>query len=98
LQVAWIKSDSKAILAIHDHVITNNEKISVTHNDKDTWTLKIHQVTQADAGSYMCQINSRPMIEKVSVTLLLDCLSDPLLSKSVADFIIFLLIDYVQNE
>jgi len=26
-QVAWIKSDSKAILAIHDHVITNNGRL-----------------------------------------------------------------------
>lgn len=33
-QVAWIKSDTKAILAIHDHVITNNDRLDVTHNDK----------------------------------------------------------------
>ena len=34
LQVAWIKSDTKAILAIHDHVITNNDRLAITHNDK----------------------------------------------------------------
>ena len=28
-KVAWIKADSKAILAIHDHVITNKDKIKV---------------------------------------------------------------------
>lgn len=65
LKVAWIKSDSKAILAIHDHVITNNNKISVTHNDKDTWTLTIKQVSQSDAGSYMCQVNAKPMLSRV---------------------------------
>ena len=40
-QVAWIKSDTKAILAIHDHVITNNARLDITHNDKDTWTLTL---------------------------------------------------------
>ncbi len=33
-QVAWIKSDTKAILAIHNHVITNNARLDITHNDK----------------------------------------------------------------
>jgi neurotrimin len=37
--VAWIKADAKAILAIHEHVITNNGRLSVTHNDFNTWTL-----------------------------------------------------------
>ena len=31
LQVAWIKSDTKAILAIHYHVITNNENLQVKY-------------------------------------------------------------------
>ncbi|QQP54403.1 Uncharacterized protein FKW44_007228, partial [Caligus rogercresseyi] len=48
-------SDDKAILAIHDHVITNNERLHVTHNDKDTWTLQIKNVKQKDSGEYMCQ-------------------------------------------
>ena len=37
-QVAWIKSDSKAILAIHNHVITNNDRLQVRQyfpKDKD---------------------------------------------------------------
>ena len=64
--MAWIKSDTKAILAIHDHVITSPEKIHVTHNDKDTWTLKLRHVKLTDAGYYMCQINSKPMLTKVT--------------------------------
>lgn len=31
IQVAWIKSDTKAILAIHYHVITNNENLQVKY-------------------------------------------------------------------
>jgi neurotrimin len=65
--VAWIKADSKAILAIHDHVITNNERMSVTQNDRTNWTLKIHQVTDSDEGYYMCQVNSEPMLQKVII-------------------------------
>lgn len=64
-RVAWIRYDTKALLAIHDHVITNNQKIHVTHNDKDTWTMTIRQVNLQDAGFYMCQVNSKPMLSKL---------------------------------
>ncbi|VEN56650.1 unnamed protein product, partial [Callosobruchus maculatus] len=59
--VAWIKADTKAILAIHQHVITNNARLSVTHNDFNTWTLNIRGVRREDRGLYMCQVNTDPM-------------------------------------
>lgn len=61
IQVAWIKADAKAILAIHEHVITNNDRLSVTHNDFNTWTLTIRNVKMEDRGEYMCQVNTDPM-------------------------------------
>ncbi len=67
--MAWIKADTKAILAIHDHVITNNLKIRVTQNDRTTWTLKIDGVTEKDEGYYMCQINSEPMLSEVIIVV-----------------------------
>ncbi|CAO1407499.1 unnamed protein product [Diamesa hyperborea] len=60
-RVAWIKADAKAILAIHEHVITNNGRLSVTHNDYNTWTLNIKSVKMEDRGQYMCQVNTDPM-------------------------------------
>lgn len=66
MQVAWIKADAKAILAIHEHVITNNDRLSVTHNDYNTWTLNIRSVKMEDAGKYMCQVNTDPMKMQVS--------------------------------
>ncbi|XP_039276692.1 lachesin isoform X2 [Nilaparvata lugens] len=60
-RVAWIKADTKAILAIHEHVITNNARLSVTHNDFNTWTLNIRGVKREDRGTYMCQVNTDPM-------------------------------------
>lgn len=54
--MAWIKADAKAILAIHEHVITNNDRLSVTHNDLNTWTLVIRNVKMEDRGQYMCQV------------------------------------------
>lgn len=65
-QVAWIKADAKAILAIHEHVITNNDRLSVTHNDFNTWTLVIRNVKMEDSGKYMCQVNTDPMKMQVS--------------------------------
>ncbi|XP_063994284.1 lachesin-like isoform X1 [Diachasmimorpha longicaudata] len=60
-RVAWIKADTKAILAIHEHVITNNGRLSVTHNDFNTWTLHIKNADRSDRGLYMCQVNTDPM-------------------------------------
>ncbi|XP_050541932.1 lachesin-like isoform X1 [Daktulosphaira vitifoliae] len=61
-KVAWIKSDSKAILAIHTNLIAHNHRLAVTHNGHNTWKLHVYNVQKNDTGSYMCQINTEPMI------------------------------------
>ncbi|CAG0897645.1 unnamed protein product [Darwinula stevensoni] len=60
-RVAWIRSDNKAIQAIHNHVITHNSRISVSHEGSKVWHLHIHDVQEIDRGPYMCQINTDPM-------------------------------------
>ncbi|XP_069185056.1 opioid-binding protein/cell adhesion molecule homolog isoform X3 [Procambarus clarkii] len=63
--VAWIKADTKAILAIHNRVITHNNRMNVIHSDHKTWELKIKDVRRNDSGEYMCQINTDPMKHQV---------------------------------
>lgn len=65
VQVAWIKSDTKTILAIHTHMVTLNPRLSVTHNGHNTWKLYISNVEPKDSGTYMCQINTDPMKSQV---------------------------------
>ncbi|KAK9889039.1 hypothetical protein WA026_004320 [Henosepilachna vigintioctopunctata] len=60
-EVAWIKSDTKAILAIHTHMVAQNPRLSVTHNGHNTWKLHVSNVKKNDSGTYMCQINTDPM-------------------------------------
>lgn len=67
VQVGWVKSDTKAIQAIHEHVITHNARISVTHTDLITWNLHIKNVMEEDRGGYMCQLNTDPMKSQVSL-------------------------------
>uniref|UniRef100_A0AAG5D9D2 Ig-like domain-containing protein n=1 Tax=Anopheles atroparvus TaxID=41427 RepID=A0AAG5D9D2_ANOAO len=55
-RVAWIKSDSKAILAIQTHMVALNPRLSVTHNGHNTWKLHVSHVQLNDSGSYMCQV------------------------------------------
>ncbi|GFG37783.1 hypothetical protein Cfor_07816, partial [Coptotermes formosanus] len=59
--VGWVKADTKAIQAIHDHVITHNPRVSVSHSDYSTWNLHVKNVQEEDRGMYMCQINTDPM-------------------------------------
>jgi len=64
-QVAWIKSDSRAILAIHTHMVAHNNRLSVTHNGHNTWKLHVTNVQKNDSGTYMCQVNTDPMRSQV---------------------------------
>lgn len=70
-QVGWVKADTKAIQAIHDHVITHNPRVSVSHNDHTTWNLHIRSVQEEDRGQYMCQINTDPMKSQVCKHIIL---------------------------
>lgn len=61
VQVAWMHFEQSAILTVHNHVITRNPRISVTHDKHDkhrTWYLHITNVQEEDKGRYMCQINT----------------------------------------
>ncbi|KAG8229390.1 hypothetical protein J437_LFUL000911 [Ladona fulva] len=69
--VGWVKADTKAIQAIHDHVITHNPRVSVSHNDQSTWNLHVRSVQEEDRGLYMCQINTDPMKSQVSECFML---------------------------
>ncbi|XP_055303391.1 lachesin-like isoform X2 [Sitodiplosis mosellana] len=64
-RVGWVKADTKAIQAIHEHVITHNPRVSVSHSDLNTWNLHIKSVTEDDRGGYMCQLNTDPMKSQI---------------------------------
>ncbi|XP_022239594.1 lachesin-like [Limulus polyphemus] len=64
-RVAWIKVETKAILSIHDHVITRNYRISLSHVDSRNFVLHIKNVKESDRGGYMCQLNTAPMMSQV---------------------------------
>ena len=58
-QVAWIHFENSAILTVSSHVITRNERITVSHDKhQKTWYLHINEVRETDSGKYMCQINT----------------------------------------
>lgn len=76
-QVAFLRVDTQTILAIDDTVITRSARVTVRHSiDKDerlstgqrkTWQLYLKEVTPADAGGYMCQLNNfEPMVSQVA--------------------------------
>uniref|UniRef100_A0ABD2XNY3 Uncharacterized protein n=1 Tax=Trichogramma kaykai TaxID=54128 RepID=A0ABD2XNY3_9HYME len=54
----WMLFDQSAILTVHNHVITRNPRISVSHDKHRTWYLHISNVQEEDKGRYMCQINT----------------------------------------
>lgn len=53
-----MRVDTQTILSIHHNLITQNHRISLTHNDHRSWYLHIKEVEEDDRGWYMCQINT----------------------------------------
>ncbi|CAB4056030.1 HNT [Lepeophtheirus salmonis] len=60
-RVAWLHS-VKGTLAVHPHVITHNNRISVSHDNRETYFLQLKNVKESDAGNYICQLNTGPPI------------------------------------
>ncbi|XP_022245799.1 lachesin-like isoform X2 [Limulus polyphemus] len=75
-RAAWIRVETKAILTIHQHVITRNYRISLSHSDNRNFILHIKDVKESDRGGYMCQINTVPMISQVGYLDVLDIIVD----------------------
>ncbi|XP_077556878.1 uncharacterized protein LOC144170764 [Haemaphysalis longicornis] len=63
--VAWLNVDKQTLLALHTHVIVQNERIRVSHGSLRVWQLEIRDVRPEDTGYYMCQVNTRPMKNQV---------------------------------
>lgn len=63
-----MKVDTKAIQSIGMSVITHNPRIRVNH-EYNKWNLHISDVQLEDAGMYMCQLNTEPMIHQVRVCI-----------------------------
>ncbi|KAK4293216.1 hypothetical protein Pmani_034065 [Petrolisthes manimaculis] len=58
-KVAWIHYENSAILTVSNHVITRNERITVSRDKQhNTFYLHIKDVRETDTGKYMCQINT----------------------------------------
>ncbi|OXA63151.1 Lachesin [Folsomia candida] len=55
-----LTAEDKAIIALHNHMVTNNHRFSVTHNGHSSFTLNIRHVQTNDTGEYLCQINTDP--------------------------------------
>ncbi|OQR67019.1 hypothetical protein BIW11_13777, partial [Tropilaelaps mercedesae] len=63
--VAWLNVDKQTLLAVHTHVIANQERVRVTHYAHRQFSLQIADVRPEDSGYYMCQVNTRPMRNQV---------------------------------
>lgn len=66
-RVAWLHSE-KGTLAVYPAVITHNDRISVSYDNRATYHLRLQSVRESDAGKYICQINTGPFIS-ISGTL-----------------------------
>lgn len=53
------------ILTIHRNVVTRIGRFSVSFDHQRTWHLHIRSVQPEDAGRYMCQVNTEPMLSQV---------------------------------
>ncbi|XP_050724957.1 neurotrimin-like isoform X2 [Eriocheir sinensis] len=63
-KVAWVQVETQTILTIHTSVITRNPRVGLSHEGHNVYRLHLKEVTEADRGYYMCQMNTDPMINQ----------------------------------
>lgn len=67
LQVAWIKQNSRKIISLHGELVTQSDRYAIYKKNEDSVNLVVTHVKMEDAGTYICQINSNPMVNLVCI-------------------------------
>ena len=53
--MAWLHSE-KGTLAVYPNVITQNDRISLKHDNRHAYYLHLRDIQESDAGKYICQV------------------------------------------
>lgn len=61
-KVGWMRSD-QTVLSV-GKMVTQNSRYSVSHEESNRWSLRIHNVRESDEGCYLCQINTQPLLKQ----------------------------------
>lgn len=56
-KVGWMRHSDGSVLSV-GKMVTQNTRYSVSHEETNRWTLRIHNVRDSDEGCYLCQINT----------------------------------------
>ncbi|XP_011300675.1 roundabout homolog 2 isoform X2 [Fopius arisanus] len=78
-KVAWLRKDDMMVLSMGTKTLTNSHKFSLSlenmkpktnlttgrNEDEATWKLHIKTLKEQDRGCYMCQVNTKPMLNQV---------------------------------
>ena len=59
--MAWLHSE-KGTLAVYPNVITQNDRISLKHDNRHAYYLHLRDIQESDAGKYICQVNTDPAL------------------------------------
>ena len=64
--MSWIKQDNLHILTVDKYKYSTDQRVSVVFNEPNLeWVLRIKSVTPADAGTYECQVSTKPILSFV---------------------------------
>ncbi|KAK7075701.1 hypothetical protein SK128_019668, partial [Halocaridina rubra] len=75
-EVVWMFKDTNVILSMGEIVITQDSRISVQREQRNTWILTITNVSVLDRGTYTCNINTQP---PTSIPGILNVIEPPVL-------------------
>ncbi|KAK8377683.1 hypothetical protein O3P69_013968 [Scylla paramamosain] len=76
--VSWIRQDNLHILTVDKYKYSTDQRVSVVFNEPNLeWVLRIKSVTPADAGTYECQVSTKPILSFVVNMKVVDKLPTP---------------------
>ncbi|KAG0728526.1 hypothetical protein GWK47_032319 [Chionoecetes opilio] len=76
--VSWIRQDNLHILTVDKYKYSTDQRVSVVFNEPNLeWVLRIKSVATADAGTYECQVSTKPILSFVVNMRVVDKLPTP---------------------
>ncbi|XP_039287875.1 lachesin [Nilaparvata lugens] len=64
-RVGWLRAEDQTVLSLHTSMVSHNPRITLTHDNYQSWQLHIRQVKESDKGCYMCQVNTKVMKKQI---------------------------------
>ncbi|XP_039291417.1 lachesin isoform X2 [Nilaparvata lugens] len=64
-RIGWLRSEDQTVLSMHTDMVSRDPRYYLRQDDNRIWQLHIQKIRPEDKGCYMCQVNTKVMINQI---------------------------------